>query len=291
MDYRHIHVEQVGPVIGATVHGVDLNAVASDDIYAEIRQALWHHHVLFLRDQKLAPAAFARLGAALGTPERHEYFDHVPGFPEIQAVESLGEKSPDTDYWHTDVTFRAEPSMVGILRAVELPPRGGDTLWASTGAAYDALPPALQQFLLGLEAEHDLSTFMRRTGFLEKRDQIDRAIELMAKNPPQTHPVVIAHPITGRRSLFVNSVWTTRILGLDLRLSDHLLDMLWDWVRQPEFQLRFHWAPDSIAIWDNFGTQHFAVFDYAPAPRRMQRMTCGATRPRAAPCGAAAPAR
>jgi len=280
MQLTHIRARPIGPVIGAMIEDVDLNAVTSDAVYDEIRAALWRHHVLFFRNQPLTPEAFLRLGQAFGTPERHEYFPHPEGFPEIQLVESLGEKAPDTDHWHTDVTFRAEPSLVGMLRAVELPPRGGDTLWMSTGAAYDALAPGLQQFLHGLDAVHDLAHFFRRVGFLEKRNQADRLITLMQENPSQTHPVVIAHPVTGRPTLFVNSIWTQRIADIDLRLSDRLLAMLWDWIAQPDFQLRFQWEPDSVAIWDNIGTQHFAVFDYAPAQRRMQRMTCGSTRPR-----------
>ncbi len=280
MTFRHLRLENVTPAIGAVVHGVDLEQADDPEIYAEIKQALWQRNVLFFRNQNLSADAFRRLGESFGTPEVHEYFPHVEGYPQIQKVASDGTESPNTDSWHTDVTFRARPSLVQVLRAVELPSNGGgDTLWASTGAAFDALGPALQEMLLKLTAVHDLPWSFRRNTYLEKLKTPEKEMELIRKHPPQRHPVVISHPVTGRHHLFVNSVWTKRIEGIDPRLSDHLLAMLADWIQKPEFQLRFHWEAGSIAIWDNFATQHYATFDYAPQPRLMHRMTCGSAVP------------
>lgn len=281
MTHRHIRVETLTPAIGGVVHGVDLGAILADEAQEEIRAALRDRHVLFFRDQPLSTEAFLRLGRIFGEPERHEYFPHPPGAPQIQIVHSDGTRAPDTDYWHTDVTFRAQPSLVQVLRAVELPPAGGDTLWASTGAAFDALGPALQDFLSGLRAVHDLPFFFRRVGFFERLKTMQEQVALIEKNPAVEHPVVVAHPVTGRRGLFVNSVWTKHIVGMDQLLGKHLLAMLFEWIQKPEFGVRFRWAPGSIAIWDNFATQHYAAFDYAPHPRTMHRMTCGRATPTA----------
>jgi taurine dioxygenase len=283
MEFKHLRLESVTPALGAVVHGVDLDTVAAPEIYAEIKQALWDRQVLFFRKQKLSPEAFRRLGEAFGAPEVHEYFAHVEGFPEIQQVASDGTASPYTDRWHADVTFRARPSMVEVLRAVELPENGGgDTLWASMGAAFDGLGPALQGCLMQLTAVHDLPWSFRKNPYLGKQSTPEEELELIRKHPPARHPVVISHPVTGRPTLFVNAIWTKRIEAIDSRLSDHLLAMLADWVQKPEFQLRFHWEKDSVAIWDNFATQHYAAFDYAPQPRLMHRMTCGSAAPGAA---------
>jgi taurine dioxygenase len=283
MEFKHLRLESVTPALGAVVHGVDLDTVAAPAVYAEIKQALWDRQVLFFRKQKLSPGSFRRLGEAFGTPEVHEYFAHVEGFPEIQKVASDGTAAPYTDRWHADVTFRARPSMVEVLRAVELPENGGgDTLWASMGAAFDGLGPALQDCLMQLTAVHDLPWSFRKNPYLNRENTPEEELELIRKHPPARHPVVISHPVTGRATLFVNAIWTKRIETIDPRLSDHLLAMLADWVQKPEFQLRFHWEKDSVAIWDNFATQHYAAFDYAPQPRLMHRMTCGSAAPGAA---------
>lgn len=283
MEFKHLKLERLTPALGAVVHGVDLGNVAGPEVYEEIKQALWERQVLFFRKQPLAPDAFRRLGETFGVPEVHEYFPHVEGFPQIQQVRSDGTESPNTDRWHADVTFRPRPSAVEVLRAVDIPTNGGgDTLWASMGAAFDALGAPLQECLMQMTAVHDLVWSFRKNPYLEKLNTPEKEFELIRKHPPARHPVVIAHPVTGRKTLFVNPIWTKRIEDIDVKLSDHLLAMLADWVQKPEFQLRFHWEKDSIAIWDNFATQHYASFDYAPQPRLMHRMTCGSHAPTAA---------
>lgn len=290
--FEYIDVEPMTPAIGAMIRGVDLNRIESPRVYDEIREALWRHHVIFFRDQPIQPDAYLALGESFGDMESHEFFPHVDGYPQIQLISHQGDKRPETDRWHTDVTFRARPSCVAILRAVKIPPSGGDTLWCSTGAAFDALGEDLQRLLLSLDAEHDLPWSFRGADnyrfFAEKRveagkpygDLIEEEIRMIRENPATTHPAVITHPMTNRPTLFVNYIWTKRLMGLHPDLSDSMLRMLYEWVKRPEFSCRFRWEPDSIAIWDNFATQHYATFDYAPHYREMQRMTCGSTTPR-----------
>lgn len=281
-----IRIATVTPTIGATISAVDLNRVENDEVYEEIKQALWKHQVLFFRNQQLTPEAYVQLGARFGNIEKHEFFPHVDGFPQIQAVSHEGCERPETDRWHADVTHRKSPSLVTVLRAVELPPGGGDTMWASMAAAFEALPDALKTMLLGLRADHDYSFSQRRIDFYERyhrrQDSTpqDQEIRALKANPVSTHPLVITHPHTERLTLFVNSIWTKKIRDIHLDIGDGILRTLFEWIKRPEFQVRFRWEPDSIAMWDNLATQHYAVFDYAPHRRRMHRITAGSFEPR-----------
>jgi taurine dioxygenase len=298
-NYKHIEIDRATPTIGAYVSGVDLNHVDSDAVYDEIKQALWQHGVLFFRKQALNPESYIRLGNVFGDVEKHEFFPHMAGFPQIQLVAHEGTDTPETDRWHADVTFRPRPSLVSILRITDLPPSGGDTMWMSAAAAFEALGPQMQQMLLGLRAEHDMPWQFRSSNVYDKliRKQLlakvkqglaqmptDQEIQAMAKaaehkmiddNPSVVHPAVITHPHNGRKVLYVNSIWTKCFKDLHLDISDALLHTLAEWVKKPEFMVRFRWEPDSLVMWDNCATQHYAVFDYAPHYRAGQRMTCG----------------
>ena len=274
MMFRHIEVTRVTPTIGALISGVDLNSVRNPAVYEEIRSALWQNKVIFFRNQALTPQAHLALGRTFGEMERHEFFPHVDGHPEIQTIANTGEKSPDTDRWHTDCTFRERPNAVSILRAVEIPPEGGDTMWACMNSAFEALDEPMKKMLLELDAEHDISFAFRRMGYTGQARQLD------LDNPPYIHPAVINHPVTGRLCLFVNSIWTKRFTNLIDRYGENLLRLLNEWVTKPEFQVRFRWEKDSVAIWDNLATQHYAVFDYPGQTRRMHRVTCEPTKVR-----------
>lgn len=321
MNFRHIEVEPITPTIGAMISGVDLNAVRSEDVYEEIKQALWRHGVVFFRKQNMNPEAYIRLGSKFGEMEEHEFFPHVPGHPQIQRIAHEGNEAPETDRWHADVTFRKRPNLVSILRITDLPPSGGDTMWASGSAAYEALGADLQHLLEGMSAEHDLPFHFRRINAIEKlmhkqrlsaqgggammnsmmsKGEMDAALadrecKLIHDNPSVIHPAVIRHPVTGRGVLFVNSIWTKRLMDVHMDLSESLLRMLYEWMKKPEFMVRFRWEPNSVAMWDNCQTQHYAVFDYAPHYRAGERVTCGGYepvalrgRPRAAaPCASA----
>ncbi|MFN9281910.1 MAG: TauD/TfdA dioxygenase family protein [Rubrivivax sp.] len=309
MKFRHLQVDPITPCIGAYLSGVDLNDVRSEDVYEEIQQALWLYGVVFLRRQALRPENYLRLGRKFGEMEQHEFFPHVQDFPQIQLIAHQGHDAPETDRWHTDVTFRKKPNLVSILRITDLPPAGGDTMWMSAGAAFEALGGPLQQLLLSLQAEHDLPWHFRRINAYERLVQkqaaarqqagesaaapmnaealaatlAEREAQMIKGNPATVHPAVISHPVTGRKTLFVNSIWTKRLLGLHMDLSEALLNMLFEWIKKPEFMVRFRWEQDSIAIWDNAATQHYAVFDYAPHYRAGQRLTCGSFTPARAP--------
>ena len=291
MSYSHITVEPITPTIGAMISGIDLNNVRSPAVYEEIKQALWKHHVVFLRAQKVEPAHYLELGRAFGEIEEHEFFPHLEGFPQIQTISHQGYDVPETDRWHADVTFRERPSTVSILRGVDLP-QGGDTMWASMSAAFDALPDMFKTLLLSLKGHHDLPHHMRRIDYFRRVAEEgyhagsmmstmaqDHEFQMIKDNPVSIHPAVINHPVTRKLTLFVNSIWTSKFDEIHMDLSDCMLAMLREWVKKPEFMVRFRWEPDSIAIWDNLATQHYAVFDYAPNYRAMHRMTAGSAKP------------
>lgn len=286
MSYRHIKVEKMTPTIGATIHDVDLNNVRNPAVFEEIKQALWENGVIFFRNQPIKPDAYVELGRAFGEPELHEFFPHVDGYPQITKIAHQGYDAPDTDRWHHDVTFRERPSLISILRGVDLPQSGGDTMWMSSGRAFDDLPDAIKTMLLNWEAVHDLPAYFRRAGVLDKMaakkgvSREEYEAQLTKANPEVIHPAIVNHPITGKLMLFLNSIWSRALVDVHQDISDAILAMLNEWVKKPEFMVRFKWEKDSIAIWDNLATQHYAVFDYAPHYREMQRMTTGDFEPR-----------
>jgi taurine dioxygenase len=290
--YRSIAVEPVSPTIGATVGGVDLNLCDSPTVYEEIRVALWAHQVLFFRHQALSLVAYSRLAAHLGPAIVRPAVPHVAEYPQIQVVaRKQNPKGPEADNWHSDLSYRPAPPLISILRPVRLPRVGGDTLFASAVAAYAALPDPLQSMLRELSAIHDLPLVSRRSREAASRDSphqenalddLNAASELShldAEHPAVIHPVVVTHPYTKRATLFVNSLWTTRLVAVDFDLGHDLLRLLFRWLSRPEFSTRFSWDLGSLVICDNFAAQHFAVFDYDPGSREMQRILCAPTVP------------
>ncbi|MCR6645638.1 MAG: TauD/TfdA family dioxygenase [Terricaulis sp.] len=278
-----IIVAPISPVLGAEVSGVDLRAPLSPDQVAAIRAAWLKHKVLFFRDQDISHEDHARFGRYFGALEGHPVTATVPGFPEILFIEAAdGMKVTDAvlpiarpaNKWHTDVTFREKPSTAGVLRIRKQPPLGGDTIFADTALIYADLPPDVKAKIENLDAEHDI---LRSYGY---RVSAEKAAELSAKFPPQVHPVVRRHPETGERHLFVNHVFTARILGLEEKEAADLLAYLLDRVKAPEYQVRFRWSENAIAFWDNRATQHYGVLDYWPHERIVERVTvAGEERP------------
>jgi len=277
-------VEPCGPVLGAEVKGLPLGPDGPDPATAATLRALLNtYKVLFFRDLDLSHAQHLGLGRVWGDLEGHPVIAHVPGHPEIldirgsegRVVDEQGDRAfRAADKWHADVTFRARPSMGAVLRARELaPPGSGDTLWVDAAAAYDGLDDAVKARIEGLTATHDL--------LHDFGDRIapDRRARMAAEFPPQHHPVVRTHPETGERVLFVNSSFSSRIDGLAEAESRELLRHLLDRFRVPEYQHRFRWTPNAVAIWDNRATQHYPVADYWPARRRMERVTIRGDRP------------
>ncbi|MCG8589568.1 MAG: TauD/TfdA family dioxygenase [Proteobacteria bacterium] len=253
-------VRPLTATIGAEVAGVALGAPQSDDAVAELRRLLRDHHVLFFRDQALTPAQQVALARRFGEIDVHAF---GPGLPELPEVMCLDQTEPERDganRWHTDSTFLERPPLAGVLRAVKLPSVGSDTCWASMPAAYDRLSSMLQRTLEELTATHDIIGPLKRA--VERGQSIGDLDEIRASRPPRSHPVVCRHPETGRKFLYVNSNYTTRIDQLSEVESEALLHFLFGWVQTPEIQVRFRWEEGSVAIWDNRCTQHFAVADY-----------------------------
>jgi taurine dioxygenase len=270
MTYQTIDVEPLSPMIGAEIRGIDLARPLSNQQHAEVHEALLKHLVVFFRDQDIdldQQKAFAR---RFGKLHIHPTAPSPEGHPEVLVI-----KADDTskaiagNRWHTDVSCDAEPPMGSILHMRKLPPSGGDTMFANMYAAYDALSAPMRQFLGGLKAWHESEHVHRGTLGQKLR-------EGLKEYPRSLHPVVRTHPETGRKALFVNSGFTTRIDGLGEKESRAVLDLLFDHVRTPEFQCRFRWREKSLAFWDNRSTQHYALWDYFPHSRLGYRVTiCG----------------
>ena len=280
--YKHITVEPVTLALGATISGVDLSAPRDAEVYGEIADALWRHHVVFFRDQQLTPESHMALAGHFGGLEPHEIFTPDEDNAVISVLENDADRPPEINAWHTDVTFRRQPTLCSVLYCEITPPAGGDTIWMNQALAYETLNAPVREMLLGLEAEHDVVYAYAGSGMLDRAGGAEKVAQLHRENPPEIHPVVIAHPITGRPTLFVNFGFTERITGLRRAESDALLAMLFEHQKLPEFQVRFKWQAGSIAIWDNFAVQHYAVADYHPMHRRMRRITVTGREPVAA---------
>lgn len=256
--------------IGAEVRGVSLAEPLDDATVTRVRQALLDHLVLFFRDQPIDDdehLAFAlRFGPLHLSPLATRYQDT----PAVTVLNQVGPKGEGADVWHSDNTFLADPPMASILRAVKLPSVGGDTCFASMYAAYEALSEPVRALVDRLDAAHDVSKVMRNA--IEAGHTTLDLPEMQRRCPPVTHPVAKVHPETGRRALFVNRNSTSHLVGVTERENEVLLPFLFDHVRSPAFQCRFHWEPDAVAFWDNRSVQHFAVPDY-DEPRVMHRVT------------------
>ena len=265
-----IEIRPVTAVIGAEIHGVDISEPLKDESVAEIRQALLDHGVIFFRDQHLDDESHLEFALRFGPlslpPLATKYQDR----PSVTVLDQVSPKGEGADEWHSDNTFIPNPPMGSILRAVELPPVGGDTCFANVFAAYDALSASLRELVDGLRAVHDITKPMRKA-IAAGHTNLDLA-EMQKQWPPVEHPVVVMHPESGRRGLFVNRNSTTHIVGLTERENDVLLPFLFDHIRSPGFQCRFHWEPGSLAFWDNRSVQHYGVADYTER-RVMHRVT------------------
>lgn len=272
-----IEVRPVTANIGAEVRGVDLREPLDDTTYAALRDALEAHQVLFFREQHIAPAQHLAFAERFGPISVAPFGPKHPDFPEITVLDQVQPKGEGADNWHTDNTFMPAPPFGSILRCELLPEIGGDTCFASGFAAYDALSPAMQSFLADKRAVHDISRMLKKAISIGAETA---AFEKMAAMwPPHEHPVVTTNPRTGRKCLYVNGNWTSRIVGLTERENDALLPMLIDHIRSPDFQCRLRWEPGTIAFWDNRWVQHFAVADYAGHRRVMQRVTIAGEAP------------
>ena len=255
--------------IGAEIGCIDLRDELADDVIADIRTALLAYKVIFFRDQDITEAQHIAFAKRFGKLEVHPITPTDQPYPEIFHLKTNPVTRPGSrvgaNLWHSDVTWRAEPSLGSVLRARIMPEVGGDTMFADMVAAYEGLSPALKEWLPRLTAVHDGSIFATLQGKSKE--------SFWEEFPMQRHPAVRTHPETGERALYVNCAFTTHIEGLSDEESAWLLDHLYAQASRPEFQCRFRWKANSIAFWDNRACQHYAVADYYPAMRAMERVT------------------
>ncbi|MEN8160899.1 MAG: TauD/TfdA family dioxygenase [Myxococcota bacterium] len=270
-----LRISPISGALGAEVEGIDLAEPLAPGMKKALEEAWMQHQVLFFRDQALIidqHKAFARnFGELHVHPVLQQMADQ--GHPEIVVLESDAKRPFVASAWHSDVTFEKCPPLGSILRAVAVPEAGGDTMWANMVAAHDALSDTMQRLLSGLTAHHDGGGFKR----IAKDDAQRRDLE---SRQTAVHPVVRTHPVTGRKALFVNSVFTKHIVDMKPAESRALLDFLCNHLSSPDFSCRFRWRKDSIAMWDNRCTQHRVVADAMPSYRRMERVTLIGDEPR-----------
>ena len=266
-----LKVTPLTPSIGAIISKVSLNKDLNSGTIEQIYSALIKHQVVFFRDQNISPETHLKLAESLGEIDPgHPVYPHVEGYQSIVLLKNDANNRPDTNDWHKDLTFKESPPFASILHGVKVPKVGGDTLWASMSAAYDQLPNGWKDHLEELEAIHDMGTF--RNDFY-KEGGIDSVNNALKKVGSAVHKVIETHPISGLKYLNVNQSFTRNIVNESQGPSDHMLQFLFQHISKPEFQVRFHWEDNSVAIWDNRITQHYAVFDYLPEFRHMQRVT------------------
>ncbi len=269
--FSRFEVRQVSPAIGAELIGADLSQ-ADQTLIAEVRAALLAYKVVFFRDQAITRDQHIAFARGFGDLEIHPATPKdQPDREVLRIAHGPGSRGKE-NMWHSDVTWRTEPSLGSILRAIELPKVGGDTLFSNMSLAYEELEEDLKAHLCTLTAVHDIARVFA------KRLNKDPAA-LHEKYPPQEHPVIRTHPETGARILYVNGAFTSHIKDMSRDDSDKLLDRLYRTAARPEYQCRFRWGPGSIAFWDNRACQHYAASDYFPAVRVMERVTIAGDRP------------
>lgn len=259
------------PTIGGEIHGIDLAQPLSPAVKTGLRAALLDRKVLFFRDQDITTEQHLAFARNFGELEVHPFAPHKPDYPEMLAITHDANSRGRENTWHSDVTWRKEPSLGSILRAYEVPPVGGDTLFADMYAAYENLSDEVKAQIDGKTAIHDFAHFRL---MLRKKGKSEAEIDAFNKKYPMVeHPVVRTHPETGRKGIYVNRAFTQYIVGMERSESDALLAHLYAQASIPEYQCRFVWRKNSLAFWDNRACQHYAVSDYYPAVRRMERAT------------------
>lgn len=271
-------IDPITPCIGAEITDIDLGTPLDDDTFAYLRRTLVKHKVLVFRDQDITPAAHAAFARRFGELETHPVFPKHPDHPELVLLGGNASEPARENIYHSDYSWREEPSMASILRCVECPESGGDTIWVNMVAAYEQLPEAIKTKIDGLLGVHDLMPAFGSRIAPEQRDAVRQ------QYPTVTHPVVRTHPESGEKILYVNESFTTHLanygevadfrVGFDFRLAEmELLQYLLRQAQIPEYQMRLHWQPNTLVMWDNRSTQHYAIQDYFPAVRRMMRAT------------------
>jgi taurine dioxygenase len=269
--YENFAVRPASGALGGYVDGVDLAADLEPAVVAELREALLEFKVLFFRRQPLNEERHLAFARRFGMPQGPGAIPPLDGYPMIrkQQYDQSSRIGSDVNY-HADDTFRTYPSKFSILRGIRMPVAGGDTIWVDMEKAYDALSAPMKAFIDGLSCEHNL---LKSFGMGILKQYGAKAVEdMMKRNPPAVHPLVRVHPETGRRCIYANQLLASHIVELKPQESDNLLQFLFQHSYQPEFQCRFSWENDSVAMWDNRCTQHRGINDFYPAFRLMHRI-------------------
>lgn len=265
--YRRIVPDPLSPTVGAEIGGVSLAAAMDDETFDEVHRALLEYKVIFFRDQDITPEQHVAFARRFGALETHPFVPHRDGHPEVMVLKKSERMGGYENLWHSDVTWRLEPSLGSVLLAREIPKVGGDTLFCDMYSAYEGLDDGVRASLDGLRAVHDFTRTFGR--FMSAEELAKKQQEF----PPAEHPVVRTHPETGRKGLYVNGAFTSHIVGMDPDESDLLLELLYRQAAVPEYQCRFRWRRYSVAFWDNRAVQHYAASDYYPSRRVMERVT------------------
>ena len=279
MDYARIQVEPLSCALGAELGGVDLAETLDDDTIAEIRRAFSSHLVIFFHDQTLTPEQYLRFARSMGEPVEYPFVRGLDDYPAItEVIKKADERVNFGGIWHSDTTYLECPPMGTMLYAREIPPLGGDTLFANMHMAYDSLSAGMRSLLDGLgainSAEKGVAAATRADRLRERPRQAGDTVTTAE------HPIVRTHPETGRKALYVNPGHTLRIGGLSEAESAPILDYLYQQQTRPEFTCRFRWRVGSLAFWDNRATQHYPLNDYHGHRRAMQRITLAGDAPR-----------
>jgi taurine dioxygenase len=274
MDYKFINLQPIAGSLGAIIKGVNLAEPLSDEVYLEIKAALLDNLVIFFRDQKITPEQQISFGRRFGELHVHPFIPSLKGHDQIIQLKAESGANPylrNSNSWHPDLSYTNDPPLAGILRGVTIPTRGGDTMWVNLYKAYDTLSDSMKSIVSNLTAYHDLTKTYRPEDIRTKAGA-ERYVATYEKSPPVEQPLVQIHPETGRKMLYLSQLTTTSIKGLNPNESDAILNMLFDHLDWKELHCRFYWKPNSIAIWDNRCTCHYAVRDY-DEPREMHRVT------------------
>lgn len=268
-------IKRVTPAIGAEVRDVDFSQPLSGDRHQSIYDALITNLVLFFRDCSITPQAHLDFAKGFGEiDEPHPLYPHVEGYPNIVKLENDSGAPPDTNSWHTDLTFKQKQPFASILVARQLPDCGGDTLWSSSFAAYDRLPEGMKRDLEGLVAVHDMGDFRNSfTDALGDKSGEERLNDSVSRFGHCLRPIIDIHPVSGRKFLNFNEAFVTHIAGLTTNESNSLRVWLANHMNRPEDQVRWRWSSGDMVMWDNRATMHYAVADYLPSYRCMNRVT------------------
>ena len=269
--YRAIKATPLMPGFAARIEGVDLARPLLPETKTELRHALLEYEVLVLPPQELAPEQHIDLASAFGTVSAGAFFARKDGYPEIEIIAFDEEHPPELNVWHSDVTWKTVPPTGTVIQMIDLPATGGNTVWSSGSKAFAALSEGYKQYLSGLTATHSWQASLVQDALEAKGE--DAVVDAIRRFKSVTHPVVRQHVESGRDVLFVNEAFTRKIDGVSFRESRAVLEFLREWMIQPEFVYSHQWERFGIAIWDNRSTQHYAVADYWPQRRLIQRVT------------------